>query len=139
MYFTSKIKSYDSKNVAVVQVKGRHFSLPSHQCGICADRDTYLMNKQLSDNTAEFSKDSLAIITPYETTCGHVYCYFCITEQLIRAADEGHGIWYCLRCEQPVNKCRRLTARLGDSTKSFDSCESDDEGVLSNYSDDRSV
>ncbi|KAI0251291.1 Pex12 amino terminal region-domain-containing protein [Lactifluus subvellereus] len=48
------------------------------------------------------------LTTPYRTSCGHVYCYTCIAEKMLRAADEGGGPWECLRCAEPVSSVERF-------------------------------
>lgn len=51
------------------------------------------------------------IYTPYITSCGHVYCYHCIAERMMRTADEGlDSGWQCLRCAESVKSADRLEA-----------------------------
>ncbi|CEG68793.1 hypothetical protein RMATCC62417_04985 [Rhizopus microsporus] len=57
--------------------------LPLDQCAICHE----------NDNGKDF-----AIHNPYETNCGHTYCYYCIQSKLSTVGDE----WLCLRCGQKV-------------------------------------
>lgn len=47
------------------------------------------------------------INTPYKASCGHVYCYVCIADRLLRAADEGEKYWECLRCEEKITHVNR--------------------------------
>jgi len=47
------------------------------------------------------------INTPYKASCGHVYCYVCISDRLLRAADEDEKFWECLRCQQQVRHASR--------------------------------
>ncbi|KZT71618.1 hypothetical protein DAEQUDRAFT_706999 [Daedalea quercina L-15889] len=57
------------------------------------------------------------IHNPYVTACGHVYCYYCISERMMRAADERTGVgaggrqWECLRCAEGVLAADRLQAQ----------------------------
>lgn len=69
---------------------------------------------------------SYPITTPYITSCGHVYCYFCLSERMIRAAadsgDAGGGgddslFWECLRCEEGVKSCERVVGIDGEGER----------------------
>lgn len=53
------------------------------------------------------------ISTSYITSCGHVYCYVCISDRILRAADEGEKYWECLRCEERVTHANRRDAPDG--------------------------
>jgi len=53
------------------------------------------------------------ITTPYRASCGHAYCYFCLSEKIIHFSvgndnDEDDGYWECLRCEQRVTSAERV-------------------------------
>lgn len=62
------------------------------------------------------------ITTAYETSCGHVYCYFCLAGRMIGvevdddnqddAKGEGGRGWECLRCTSTVKGCRRVEEKL---------------------------
>jgi peroxin-2 len=71
---------------------------------------------ELGEDEDEDAMPSYPITTPYITSCGHVYCYFCLSEKMISAAkdsadggggDEG-SMWECLRCGEGVRTCERL-------------------------------
>ncbi|CAG8490425.1 13701_t:CDS:2 [Acaulospora morrowiae] len=61
--------------------------LPVHTCAICYEN-------QLDKTMPGASANSTRLHNPYETNCGHRYCYCCIKTKLIQ---EG-GSWRCLRC-----------------------------------------
>jgi peroxin-2 len=64
------------------------------------------------------------INNPYKTTCGHVYCYVCISDRILRAADEGEKHWDCLRCDERIthaSRYNRAGVRAGRSAGSGDS------------------
>ncbi|KAI5123422.1 hypothetical protein M0805_006127 [Coniferiporia weirii] len=56
------------------------------------------------------------ITTPYAASCGHIYCYFCLSERLIRATDDGDDGWECLRCAEVVRSCERVHALYEDDS-----------------------
>jgi len=122
--------------------RGKYWTLPPDQCAICASNASYnisnitgggaaispsyritgVQNEQtheLGEDEDEDAMPSYPITTPYITSCGHVYCYFCLSEKMIRAAkdsaDGGGGgggdeasMWECLRCGESVRSCERL-------------------------------
>ncbi|KDQ64645.1 hypothetical protein JAAARDRAFT_167135 [Jaapia argillacea MUCL 33604] len=114
--------------------KGKYHSLSPDQCAICAENASYNLN--ISDPTNAFTSltavtthqpsstgpdqpspdpvhsdaeaPTYPISTPYVTSCSHVYCYVCLAERMMRAADDGE-IWECLRCGELVRSVDRLT------------------------------
>src|SRR5712691_10162345 len=94
--------------------RGKFAHLPEDECAICYESATTTLNiadeiqphstSDLSHSTAARRGEPPAypLVTPYRTSCGHVYCYTCVAEKMIRAADEGGGPWECLRCGTPV-------------------------------------
>ncbi|KAI1786494.1 peroxisomal biogenesis factor 2 [Ganoderma leucocontextum] len=117
--------------------RGQYWSLPTDQCAICADNASTNLN--FSDPVNALT--SLSAVSPYTTvgthpsdpedpdyvpqfpihsayitSCGHVYCYYCLTERMMRTADERSGVgpkgmlWECLRCTVPVAAADRLEA-----------------------------
>ncbi|KAJ7178999.1 Pex12 amino terminal region-domain-containing protein [Mycena filopes] len=114
-------------------VHGKYWSLPRDQCAICAENASFSLN--LAEPTNAFSTltaPSLAqvsapentpnsdtepplhpINTPYMASCGDVYCYHCLAERMMRAADEDeHQKWECLRCAQRVESADRLVVEV---------------------------
>ena len=73
--------------------------LPEQTCAICYQNqnpEAEILGATALNNTAD-------IVNPYETTCGHLYCYVCIATAL--EAEEGDG-WSCLRCSSLVHRCQ---------------------------------
>lgn len=101
--------------------RGRYFLLPENQCAICAEdasmdlsllKEINSSNQQLHANptvTGDKASEIPAypINTPYKASCGHVYCYVCIADRLLRAVDEGENYWECLRCDEKVYNAGR--------------------------------
>ncbi|EGN93005.1 hypothetical protein SERLA73DRAFT_190126 [Serpula lacrymans var. lacrymans S7.3] len=134
------------------QKRGKYWTLSNDQCAICAENASFNLN--LSDsanaltslttaspfsNTSDSSSTSQAaaedevppypIYTPYITSCGHIYCYHCIAERMIRTADEGLDDlgWECLRCAENVRGADRWEAEVSISSRDSGSEGSDDD------------
>ncbi|CAG8548082.1 7519_t:CDS:2 [Ambispora gerdemannii] len=60
----------------------------------------------LYDGNANASK----LNNPYETNCGHKYCYYCIKSKLIFE----DGTWQCLRCGEEVKSVQRAIEIVND-------------------------
>lgn len=116
------------------QRRGKFWTLPEDQCAICAENAMFSL--QLSQPVGLFSNvaaESVGLISsdpssytddpkhpiyaPYQTSCGHIYCYHCIAERLMRTADESHNDqrWACLRCGERVTKAHRYTVEISGS------------------------
>jgi len=78
--------------------------LPTHICAICHE------NQSASNASMSSAVISSKVHNPYETNCGHKYCYFCIKTKLIQ---EG-GTWQCLRCGEEVKEIQRVLEKLVD-------------------------
>ncbi|KAN0097471.1 Pex2 / Pex12 amino terminal region domain containing protein [Tylopilus felleus] len=103
---------------------GKYEALPEDQCAICAQNASYSLDLSYTDalstvsateGALETTRDDevprFPIYTPYITSCGHVYCYHCIAERMMRTADEGlDSGWECLRCAENVKSADRLEA-----------------------------
>ena len=105
--------------------QGKFSALSETQCAICVENATF--NATLSDPALVLqsfatppnertdpatTNDGIsfhAIHNPYETSCGHIYCYQCIAERIIRTADdvESNLGWECLRCGEFVKEAHR--------------------------------
>lgn len=112
--------------------RGKYGALPPGQCAICAENASYTLDLGYSANTLTSSlvpyssaQESISdpasvdeiptfpIHTPYITSCGHLYCYYCISERMMRAADEGSETgWECLRCAEHVRSADRWEAEV---------------------------
>ncbi|KAF8663453.1 hypothetical protein AX16_001023 [Volvariella volvacea WC 439] len=123
------------------QRRGKYWSLPLDQCAICAENVS--MNLNLSEPANAFTSltgsplsssgtapDDISsseppaypLYTPYVTSCGHFYCYHCITERMLRAADEveEEGGWECLRCCEVVKFTERYVVDMGSDHATSD-------------------
>jgi len=126
--------------------KGKYYSLPLDQCAIChADASTSSNIADASNSLTSFATSSYSstnkepplesdnaeedppthpIHTPYVTSCGHTYCYVCITGRLMRTADDRSGIgpggthWECLRCNEGVSSADRIEMELEEGSAS---------------------
>ncbi|KZT19272.1 hypothetical protein NEOLEDRAFT_1142287 [Neolentinus lepideus HHB14362 ss-1] len=119
----------DDRNKAGRKPLAKYHALSPDQCAICAENASFslaaagsagsLISVNADINTTSTSTESTdegsapmyPIHTPYITSCSHVYCYFCLAERMIRAADAGE-VWECLRCTEPVRSVDRLTVEM---------------------------
>jgi peroxin-2 len=90
--------------------KQRYSEVPETECAICLDRTSNSANLRVSQDDA----NRHPIQTPYVTSCGHRYCYFCVSEKILQAAEEDI-YWECLRCSLPVYNILRVQAEADDS------------------------
>lgn len=121
------ILSNDSKGAPRRSLRkhGKYEALPADQCAICAENASYTLNLGYSadalsvvsaadgalETTTDYEVPPFPIYTPYATSCGHVYCYHCIAERMMRTADEGlESGWECLRCAESVKSADRMEA-----------------------------
>ncbi|CAG7848896.1 SubName: Full=Related to peroxisome assembly protein car1 {ECO:0000313/EMBL:CCA70233.1} [Serendipita indica DSM 11827] len=106
--------------------QGPYYRLPETDCAICAEDASIDLSSLAESNSSRSSTYmqtlsgsqhaiSYPIHTPCRASCGHVYCYICIGDRLLRAADEGEKYWECLRCEEQVYQATRWepSERLG--------------------------
>ncbi|OJA13814.1 hypothetical protein AZE42_00493 [Rhizopogon vesiculosus] len=108
--------------------RGKYYALPPEQCAICAENSS--MNVNLGDAAGALASYTPAfptssnngidendiegdgeppypITTTYLASCGHTYCYACLAERMLRAADDGSCGWTCLRCAEEVRSADR--------------------------------
>lgn len=116
------LAAYDDGRQKAVQSprRGKFAHLAEDECAICYENATTTLDivgdiqpQSPSDihptKTARKGEPPThALTTPYRTSCGHIYCYPCVAEKLLRAADEGGGPWECLRCGTPVLGAERF-------------------------------
>ncbi|KAI0068815.1 hypothetical protein BV25DRAFT_1792517 [Artomyces pyxidatus] len=116
-----------SEDRRVPQRRGIYWHLPENECAVCYENSS--LSLHLADAPNAFTQASVytpaapaassvptesdeppthPVTTPYRTTCGHTYCYACVAEKMLRAADEGGGPWECLRCAEPVRRVERV-------------------------------
>ncbi|RDB22809.1 Peroxisome biogenesis factor 2 [Hypsizygus marmoreus] len=135
------------------QTRGKYWSLPQDQCAICAENASFNLN--LSDPSNAFSIAGAAvspedpstgsdheppafpIYNPYIASCGDIYCYHCIAERMMQAADSGEDDlgWECLRCRSEVRGAERYTVELGSDISGSDyEFSSDISGSMGSYS-----
>ncbi|KAA1466320.1 hypothetical protein DENSPDRAFT_831129 [Dentipellis sp. KUC8613] len=116
---------YDSiadRSAASAARQGKYWHLADTECAIC--HENAASNLELVNPTADLAQQTIdldpsaasndespavhPLNNPYRTTCGHVYCYVCIADRMLRAGDEQGGLWECLRCAQPVRRAERV-------------------------------
>lgn len=119
---------------SVQQRRGKFWALANDQCAICAENATFSLN--LSEPTRLFTNVAMEpvgvtssspssytddpkhpIYTPYQTSCGHIYCYHCIAERVMRMVDEPDQHWVCLRCGEKVTEAHRYTVEISESER----------------------
>ncbi|KAI3612182.1 peroxisomal biogenesis factor 2 [Moniliophthora roreri] len=114
--------------------RGKYWSLPDNQCAICAENASFNLDPtnpsnaftsftehmlQNSNQNPDTEAPAHPIYTPYITSCGHVYCYACIAERMLRVADEGEThAWECLRCAETVTSANRFAVETVGSEPS---------------------
>ncbi|KAF7983918.1 hypothetical protein HWV62_18302 [Athelia sp. TMB] len=136
--------------------QGKYWALPRDQCAICAENASFSLNLSEPENaftsltvaptrsmevsdvgiSAQESEPTSStapthpINTPYITSCGHIYCYHCLTERMMRSADDGvdESGWECLRCEEGVRASERWA---GDIAQEYDGSDWDGDGLSS--------
>lgn len=120
--------------------RGKYWSLTKDQCAICAENAslslnlseptnaltslTYSSTPGLEPSTSDDPNSSGSdpsseppthpLHTPYITSCGHLYCYHCLSERMMRCADDGVEElgWECLRCGDNVRNSERWTGDI---------------------------
>lgn len=101
----------------LVSSKG-YDQLPTNQCAICHD------NTAASDGPIG-QVQNFAVHNPYETNCGHQFCYYCIQSKLAVFGDE----WPCLRCGEKVENIHKYIEKVEDKKveESFIELEEEEE------------
>ncbi|KAF9569335.1 hypothetical protein CPC08DRAFT_739223 [Agrocybe pediades] len=133
-YLKLKPNAVAEKGSSTQSKRGKYWSLPQDQCAICVENAKFNLNvseptnlfttlaaNSLQSGEQSDSKNSeppaYPIYNPYQTSCGHVYCYHCIAERMIRTADEADDDlgWECLRCGDYVKETHRFTVEVVES------------------------
>lgn len=75
-----------------------------------------------SNTSSDDEPPAHPIYSPYITSCGHIYCYHCVAERLIRTADEAEDDlgWECLRCGDNVKSADRYIVDISESESGSD-------------------
>jgi len=120
------LATYDMRQKTVqFPRRGKLAHLPEDECAICYENATTALDiadpthslvvdiqpqwTSVSHSAARNSEPPThARTTPYRTSCGHIYCYTCVAEKILRSADDGGGLWECLRCGMPVLSAERF-------------------------------
>jgi peroxin-2 len=117
------------------QKRGKFWSLSEDQCAICAENAQFNLNISEPTNLFTSLAASSSIDTsghtemeppahpfhnPYQTSCGHIYCYHCIAERVMRTVDEADDDsgWECLRCGEQVKEAHRYIIEIIESERS---------------------
>ncbi len=106
--------------------RGKFAHLPEDECAICYESATATTldiagpthelvvdiqpqwTSALRPATRKGEPPAHPLTTPYRTSCGHIYCYTCVAERMLRTADEGGGPWECPRCGMLVLGAERF-------------------------------
>ncbi|KAF9451647.1 hypothetical protein P691DRAFT_723670 [Macrolepiota fuliginosa MF-IS2] len=118
------------------QKHGKFWSLPVDQCAACAENASFNLNISEAANvfttlapqtptqteSSEHEPSAYPINIPYVASCGDIYCYSCITERLMRTADDldkEHG-WECLRCGSEITSADRYEVEITEAESGSD-------------------
>ncbi|KAG8967249.1 peroxisome assembly protein (Peroxin-2) [Tulasnella sp. 419] len=110
--------------------RGPYAMLPEGSCAICASSSGHSMSEDAQDSSS--TGDSIPLFPiniPYVTSCDHTYCYYCLADVMLRAADDEEPGWECLRCLSSVTEARRVEveAHMEEDTSGMESSiDSDD-------------
>ncbi|KAK0468178.1 peroxisomal biogenesis factor 2 [Desarmillaria tabescens] len=141
----------------ISQALGKYHSLPEDQCAICAENASFNLNMADSANAftalavsqsnsevaSQTEPPAYPLYTPYITSCGHVYCYHCVAERMMRTADDAEDEgWECLRCTEVVHSAERFAVEVDevsgsdyDFSSDFDIDTTDLSGSIGSYSE----
>jgi len=149
------------KQEQVALKRGKYWSLPKDQCAICVENTSFSLNlsepvnaftsltiapsgsmdpsmserpaSPESDPTSEPPTHPLNI--PYISSCGHVYCYHCLTERMMRTADDGvdEGRWECLKCGEGVKGAERWVGDIVEEHETGSDWDGDGFSSISDF------
>ncbi|CAE6405314.1 unnamed protein product [Rhizoctonia solani] len=124
----------EDTSTAEKERRGPYWSLPTSECAICTEEAATTVAHMIAPDASERRQELAAsekwmpeaapthpLNTPYITSCGHAYCYVCVADRVLRAADDGGDVWECLRCTAPVLRIHRAdsdTPGFGDDLRS---------------------
>ncbi|KAK0191129.1 peroxisomal biogenesis factor 2 [Armillaria mellea] len=100
-------------------------------------------NSDVASGGSQTEPPAYPLYTPYITSCGHVYCYHCIAERMMRTADDAEDEgWECLRCTEAVRGAERFSVEVDevsgsdyDFSSDFDIDTTDLSGSIGSYSE----
>ncbi|KAI8099322.1 uncharacterized protein BX664DRAFT_18741 [Halteromyces radiatus] len=94
----------------LVSSKG-YDKLPDNQCAICHDNSSSSDTSNDGTSAPIGQVQDYSVHNPYKTSCGHVYCYYCIQSKMVVFGDE----WPCLRCGEKVESIHKLVCKVEDT------------------------
>ncbi|KAF6762348.1 peroxisomal biogenesis factor 2 [Ephemerocybe angulata] len=114
---------------ASLKKQGKYANLAENECAICLENASFNLNPSdpsnafttiaatpvHSDNPdAQDDVPSHPIHIPYITSCGHLYCYYCLAERMVQVADgeDEERAWECLRCGEEVKQADRYSVEV---------------------------
>ncbi|KAG9018658.1 peroxisome assembly protein (Peroxin-2) [Tulasnella sp. 427] len=124
------------------KLAGKFASLPEDCCAICAEDSSSPTTSASSAVQTGVSVPPLSLSTdgvptfpiaiPYRTSCGHEYCYSCLTVRMLRAHEDGDPGWECLRCKEIIKSAFRaeIEAEEGGDDSGRTSFESNLDGSV---------
>jgi peroxin-2 len=147
----------------VQRKRGKYWSLPRDQCAICAENASFPLN--LSEPVNAFTSLTTATVpgmdsstsaserlaspeldpsskppthplnTSYITSCGHIYCYHCLVERMMRIADDrvDEGGWVCLRCGEGVKDAERWVGDVIEEQEDGSEWDGDGSSSISDF------
>lgn len=86
----------------------KHKDLPLDICAICYENAG---SPDLSGTT----HPSFAVRTPYETNCGHIFCYYCVKSNML-----ANSSFPCPRCGETVVEAVKAVPKLVDTETEMD-------------------
>ncbi len=109
--------------------EGKYLTLPEGHCAICVENaalksresePTYALQSVGFLEPLPEEHSSYPIYNPYQTSCGHVYCYHCVAEKILQTAIEAETkfSWECLRCGEGVKEVHRYKVEISESETS---------------------
>ncbi|KAF8709392.1 Pex2 / Pex12 amino terminal region, partial [Rhizoctonia solani] len=119
-YFRPMLGIKEDSSAIEKELRGPYWSLSTSECAICTEEAATTVAHMIAPDASERRQELAAsekwmpeaapthpLNTPYITSCGHVYCYVCVADRMLRAADDGGELWECLRCTAPVLRIHR--------------------------------
>ncbi|KAF8759869.1 Pex2 / Pex12 amino terminal region [Rhizoctonia solani] len=119
-YFRPMLGIKEDSPAIEKELRGPYWSLSTSECAICTEEAATTVAHMIAPDASERRQELAAsekwmpeaapthpLNTPYITSCGHVYCYVCVADRMLRAADDGGELWECLRCTAPVLRIHR--------------------------------